>query len=422
MEYRKRICDEILKNKLDLLGAVLIEGTKWCGKTTTATQQAKTVILMNDPDKDYLALAEIRPSALLKGDTPLLLDEWQLAPQLWDSVRFEVDKRASTGQFILTGSATPVDKTRIHHSGIGRISRMTMRPMSLYESGDSSGEVSLRSLFEGDSDIFLETDTDIDRTAYLVCRGGWPQVLDKDEDKALQISYEYVKGLVETDLAKAVGRKINKAKAERLLKSYSRNIGTQTNIEEIRKDIIGKGANTQFGINTLHKYIDALKDCYIIEDAESWCAQLRSRTVIRSTPTRYFVDPSIAAAALRIGPDDLVNDLRTFGFLFENMVIRDLRVYAESIDGDVYHYLDRDNLECDAVIHLRNGKYGLVEIKLGGEANIEKGAGSLNRLEAKIDVSAMNAPSFKMVIVGVGQHAYKRRDGVIVMPVTCLKN
>lgn len=422
MEYRKRICDEILKNKLDLLGAVLIEGTKGCGKTTTATQQAKTVILMNDPDKDYLALAEIKPSALLKGDTPLLLDEWQLAPQLWDSVRFEVDKRASTGQFILTGSATPVDKTRIHHSGIGRISRMTMRPMSLYESGDSSGEVSLRSLFEGGSDFFLETDNDIDRTAYLVCRGGWPQVLDKDEGKALQISYEYVKGLVETDLAEAVGRKINKTKAERLLKSYSRNIGTQTSIEEIRKDIIGKGANTQFGINTLHKYIDALKDCYIIEDAESWCAQLRSRTVIRSTPTRYFVDPSIAAAALRIGPDDLVNDLRTFGFLFENMVIRDLRVYAESIDGDVYHYLDRDNLECDAVIHLRNGKYGLVEIKLGGEANIEKGAGSLNRLESKIDVNAMNAPSFKMVIVGVGQHAYKRRDGVIVMPVTCLRN
>lgn len=422
MEYRNRICDGILKDKLDLLGAVLIEGTKWCGKTTTATKQAKKVILMNDKDKDYLSLAEIKPSLLLKGDTPLLLDEWQLAPQLWDTVRFEVDKRAKPGQFILTGSATPADKTRIFHSGIGRISRMTMRPMSLYESGDSSGGVSLHSLFEDESDIFLEAETDIDRMAYLVCRGGWPQVLDKDENKALKISYEYVEGLVEADLEKAVGKKINKAKAVRLLKSYSRNIGTQISIEEIRKDIIGKGANTQFGINTLYKYIDALKDCYIIEDAESWCAQLRSRTVIRSTPTRYFVDPSIATAALRVGPDDLINDLRTFGFLFENMVIRDLRVYAESIDGDVYHYLDKDNLECDAVIHLRNGKYGLVEIKLGGESNIEKGAVSLNRLEAKIDVSAMKAPSFKMVIIGVGQYAYKRKDGVIVMPVTCLKN
>lgn len=422
MEYRKRICDEILKSKLDLLGAVLIEGTKWCGKTTTAMQQSKTVILMNDTDKNYLSLAEIKPSELLKGETPLLIDEWQLAPQLWNAVRFEVDKRAKNGQFILTGSATPVDKSRIYHSGIGRISRMTMRPMSLYESGDSSGEVSLLSLFESNGDIFVNVGSDIERIAYLVCRGGWPQVLDKKDDKALKISYEYVEGLIEADLEKAVGKKINKARAERLLKSYSRNIGTQINIEEIRKDIIGKGANIQFGINTLHKYINALKDCYIIEDAESWCAQLRSRTVIRSAPTRYFVDPSIAAATLRIGPSDLINDLRTFGFLFENMVMRDLRVYAQSIDGDVYHYRDKDNLECDAVIHLRNGKYGLVEIKLGGETNIEKGALSLNKLEAKIDVEAMKAPSFKMVIVGVGQYAYKRKDGVIVMPITCLKN
>lgn len=395
---------------------------KWCGKTTTAKQKAKTVIMMNDTEKDYLSIAEIRPSLLLEGETPLLIDEWQRAPQLWDTVRLEVDRRAETGQFILTGSATPVDKSRISHSGIGRISRMTMRPMSLYESGDSSGEVSLYSLFESDDDIFLRADSDIERIAYLVCRGGWPQVLDKNENNSLKISFEYVEGLIEADLEKAVGKKINKSKASRLLKSYSRNIGTQINVEEIRKDIIGKGENTQFGINTLHKYIDALKDCFIIEDAESWCAQLRSRTVIRSTPTRYFVDPSIATAALRVGPDDLINDLRTFSFLFENMVIRDLRIYAESLDGDVYHYLDRDNLECDAVIHLKNGKYGLVEIRLGGESNIEKGANSLNKLEAKIDTESMKAPSFKMVIVGVGAHAYKRKDGVIVMPVTCLKN
>ncbi len=422
MKYRKRVCDEILEDKLNLMGAVLIEGTKWCGKTTSAEQKAKTTVMMNDPEKNYLSLAEIKPSELLKGKTPLLIDEWQRAPQLWDAVRFEVDKRGEPGQFILTGSATPIDKTKISHSGIGRISRMTMRPMSLYESGDSSGEVPLSYLFESDVDLFVKADTDIDRIAYLVCRGGWPQVLDKNEANALKISYEYVEGLIDADLEKSIGRKINKTRASKLLKSYSRNIGTQINVEEIRRDIIGKGENTQFGINTLHKYIDALKDSYIIEDAESWSAQLRSRTIIRSTPTRYFVDPSIAAAALRVGPNDLINDLRTFGFLFENMVMRDLRVYAESIDGDVYHYLDKDNLECDAIIHLRNGKYGLVEIKLGGETNIEKGANSLNKLEAKIDFESMAAPSFKMVIVGVGSYAYKRKDGVIVMPVTSLKN
>lgn len=422
MEYRKRISDNILENKLDLLGAVLIEGTKWCGKTTTATQKAKTVVMMNDEEKNYVSIAEISPSLLLKGETPVLIDEWQKVPSLWDVIRFEVDKRATTGQFILTGSSTPVDKSKISHSGIGRISRMTMRPMTLYESGDSSGDVSLNALFESTDDIFFSADSDISKTAYLVCRGGWPQSLGRNEKTALQISYEYVEGLIEADLAKATGRKINKDKASRLLKSYSRNVGTQINIEEIRKDIIGKGENTQFGINTLHLYIDALKDSYIIEDAEAWSAQLRSKTVIRSTPTRYFVDPSIATASLRVGPEDLINDLRTFGFLFENMVIRDLRVYAESIDGDVFHYLDSDNLECDAVIHLRNGKYGLVEIKLGGETNIEKGASTLNKLEAKIDSSTMKAPSFKMIIVGVGSYAYKRKDGVLVVPVTCLKN
>ena len=422
MEYKNRISDKKLKDKLGIIGAVLIEGAKLTGKTTSASHLAASSVLLNDPDSDYLNLAKIKPGAILKGDTPLLIDEWQLEPKIWDAVRFEVDRRSKVGQFILTGSATPIDQNKIFHTGIGRISRMVMRPMSLYESGDSSGEISLSSLFNSIEDIYSSRGADIEELTYLICRGGWPSSLALKRDNALNIANEYVAALIETDLKKSIGHKFNKDKMSRLLKSYSRNIGTQIKMEEINKDILASDEISTFGITTLYTYIDALKDSYIIEDAEAWNANLRSKTIIRSTPTRYFVDPSIAVASLAIGPKDLENDIKTLGFFFENMVIRDLRVYADSIDGNVYHYLDNTNLECDAIIHLRNGKYGLVEIKLGGSENIEKGASTLNKLEKKLDTDKMNKPSFKMVIIGVGNFAYQRDDGVLVVPITSLKN
>ncbi len=422
MEYKNRISDKKLKDKLGIIGAVLIEGAKLTGKTTSASHFAASSVLLNDPDSDCLNLAKIKPGAILKGDTPLLIDEWQLEPKIWDAVRFEVDRRSKVGQFILTGSATPIDQNKIFHSGIGRISRMVMRPMSLYESGDSSGEISLSSLFNSIEDIYSSRGADIEELTYLICRGGWPSSLALKRDNALNIANEYVAALIETDLKKSIGHKFNKDKMSRLLKSYSRNIGTQIKMEEINKDILASDEISTFGITTLYTYIDALKDSYIIEDAEAWNANLRSKTIIRSTPTRYFVDPSIAVASLAIGPKDLENDIKTLGFFFENMVIRDLRVYADSIDGNVYHYLDNTNLECDAIIHLRNGKYGLVEIKLGGSENIEKGASTLNKLEKKLDTDKMNKPSFKMVIIGVGNFAYQRDDGVLVVPITSLKN
>lgn len=422
MEYKRRISDKKLCEKLEIMGAVLIEGAKLTGKTTSALQYASSSVLLNDPDKDYLSIAKLKPSAVLKGDTPHLIDEWQLEPKIWDAVRFEVDNRGKTGQFILTGSATPIDQSEIHHSGIGRISRMMMRPMSLYESGDSSGDVSLEALFNSESDIFSNSGADLDEIAYLICRGGWPSVLNLSHNQALYIAREYTEALIETDLKKSIGQKFNKDKMARLLRSYSRNIGTQIKFEEINKDVLSSEGISLFSISTMNKYIDALRDSYIIEDISAWNANLRSKAVIRCTPTRYFVDPSIAAAALHIGPNNLEDDIRTLGFFFENLVIRDLRVYAESIDGNVYHYLDNTNLECDAVVHLKNGKYGLIEIKLGGEDNIEKAAYNLRRLENKIDDGRMNKPSFKMVIVGVGTYAYKRKDDVLVVPVTALKN
>lgn len=425
MKYKKRICDNILEKKLNGLGAVLIEGAKWCGKTSTAQQKSKTAVYMHDPDKRsyYLELADVQPSALLKGKTPVLIDEWQDVPKIWDAVRFEVDRRGGvSGQFILTGSATPVDKSKIMHSGIGRISRMFMRPMSLYESGDSSGGVSLNRLFESKDDIFSEGGCNIDELAYLICRGGWPGTLDKEKSDALSIPVDYVDGLVDSDMPKVIGENIDKDKLRKLLKSYSRNIGSQIKLEEIKKDVIGTDEGTTLGITTLYKYLDGLRNSFIIEDAPHWNPKLRSKTAIRSTPTRYFVDPSIAVACMGIGPGDLVKDLETMGFFFENMVIRDLRVYAGSMDGEVFHYLDRDKLECDAVIHLRNGKYALVEIKLGGDYLIEKGVESLKKLEKKLDTEYMNPPAFKMVITGVAPFAYRRKDGIYVVPITTLKN
>ena len=423
MDYCKRLADSILKDMLEAKGAVLVEGAKWCGKTTTAEQISNSQLYMQDPAKkaQNLQLANLNPSLLLEGKTPRLIDEWQLAPKLWDAVRFEVDKRNVFNQFILTGSAVPASFDEISHSGTGRIARLLMRPMTLLETGDSTGKVSLQKLFQDDNDIAVTNESDLKRIAYLICRGGWPKVLGVSEKIALRQAVDYYNGVVNSDVSRVDNKERNAERAKRLMYSYSRNIGTQIKYEELRKDVISNDIES-FSIETLYDYINALKKIFVIEDAPAWNPNLRSKTSIRTTDTRYFVDPSIATASLGLGPDDLLNDLQTMGFLFENLCIRDLRVYAQTIDGQVYHYRDRNNLECDAVVHLRNGRYGLVEIKLGGDSLIEEGAKTLKRLEKNLDTDKMKSPSFKMILTAVGDYAYKREDGILIVPVTCLGN
>lgn len=422
-KYRKRIADEILARKLEGKGAVLIEGPKWCGKTTTAEQIAASILYMDEPEKkeQNITMSELNPKRLLKGAAPRLIDEWQIAPKLWDAIRFEVDHRGELGQFVLTGSAVPADTKEITHSGTGRFTRLTMRPMSLYESGDSTGEVSLKDLFDGAAEIDGASELDIDRLAFLVCRGGWPQAVDMRDEIALDQAMDYYDAVVRSDINRADGVQKNSKKVHRLMRSYARNQGSQIPNTVLAQDV---SANDEVSMSdeTVAAYVSALRKIFVVEDMPAWNPNLRFRTAIRSSDTRYYIDPSIAAAALGIGPNDLVNDLKTFGFLFETLCIRDLRVFADSLNGEVYHYRDRDGQECDAVAHLRNGKYGLIEIKLGGDRLIEEGAKSLKAMEAKIDTDKMNAPSFFMVLTGTGDYAYRRQDGVYVVPIGCLKN
>lgn len=422
MKYRKRIADITLKKKLQSKGAVLIEGAKWCGKTTTATQVAKSILYMQDPARknQYLEMAEIAPQRLLQGAVPRLIDEWQLAPKLWDSIRFEVDKRDKFGQFILTGSAVPPQTSEISHSGIGRITKMLMRPMSLFESGDSTGEVSLTDLFSGNEDIIGTSDIDIDKLAFLICRGGWPKSIACNKEVSLQQAIDYYEAIVDSDISKVDNIERNKERTKRILRSYARSIASQAKISSISKDISTNEAASLSDV-TITSYLNALKKIFVLEDSPAWNPNLRSKTAIRTSDTRYFTDPSVATAALEIGPQDLVNDLNTMGLLFENMCIRDLRIYAEALDGNIYHYRDKSGLECDAVIHLRNGTYGLIEIKLGGDRLISEGVVTLNKLSSNIDTSKMKSPAFKMVLIGVGEMAYKRSDGIYIVPLSCLK-
>ena len=421
MEYRKRLADEVLKDKLEASGAVLVEGAKWCGKTTTSKQIAKSVLYMQEPaqKKQNLLMADTNPSLLLQGDAPRLIDEWQLAPKLWDAVRFEVDQRDDFGQFILTGSAVPPDTSEISHSGTGRISRMLMRPMSLFESGESSGSVSLEGLFNTDYEVSASVESDIEKLAFLICRGGWPKAVGKSIKVALQQAVDYYDAVVNSDISRVDGKERNPERAKLLMRSYSRNIGSQAKFEEIRQDILGNDVDS-FSIDTLYDYLNALKKIFVIEDAPAWNPNLRSKTAIRNTDTRYYVDPSIATASMGLGPKDLINDLSTMGLLFENLCVRDLRIYAQSIGGEIYHYRDKSGLECDAVVHLRNGSYGLVEIKLGGDKLIEEGCATLNKFEKIIDTTKMKSPSFKMILTGVGNYAFKRPDGILVVPVRSL--
>ena len=422
-KYKTRIVDEILKKRLLGKGAVLIEGPKWCGKTTTAEQIAGSILYMADPEKEKqnLTMADINPGRLLKGKIPRLIDEWQIAPKLWDAVRFEVDHRDEFGQFILTGSAVPASYVHIHHTGTGRFSWILMRPMSLYESLDSTGEVSLKKLFETPGPIDGENPLDLNRIAFLVCRGGWPRASELEGEIALEQAFDYYDAVVRSDISRADGITRDPERVKRLMRSYARNQGSQTTNASIKEDMAvndGESLDT----DTVYSYINALEKIFVIEEMTAWNPNLRSRTAIRTSNTRYFVDPSIAAAALGLGPQDLIADLNTFGLLFETMCIRDLRVFADALNGNVYHFRDKTELECDAVIHLRNGAYGLIEVKLGGDKLIEEGAENLKKLRDKIDTTKMKAPSFLMVLIGVGDYAYQRQDKVYVVPLGCLKD
>ena len=422
-EYKNRIADQILEKKLKGKGAVLIQGPKWCGKTTTAEQISKSILYMakSDEKEQNLTMVEINPSLLLQGEVPRLIDELQIAPKLWDAVRYEIDHRNTEGQFILTGSSIPAKMEDVTHSGTGRFAWLLMRPMSLYESGESTGEVSLKDLFEKTKKVEGINNLDLEKISYLVCRGGWPRAIFMEEEIALEQAYDYYDAIVNRDISEADGISRNPERVKNLMKSYARNMGTQASNDTLRNDMIANDSNS-LDTDTVLSYVNALKKIFVVEESPAWNPNLRSKTAIRTSDTRYFIDPSIAAAALGIGPKDLINDLNTFGLLFETLCIRDLRIYAESIKGKVYHYRDASNLECDAVIHLRDGSYGLVEIKIGGDSLINEGADTLKKLESRIDTTKMKNPSFLLVLTAIGKYAYKREDGVYVVPIGCLKN
>ena len=422
-KYKSRITDKLIERKLKGKGALLIEGPKWCGKTTTAERFSKSVLYMSKPEdvQSNLMMADINPSKLLSGETPRLIDEWQIAPKLWDAVRFEVDHRDNFGHFILTGSAVPPKTNEIFHTGTGRFAWIKMRPMSLFESMESTGEISLKELFNQPAQLNGENKLNIDDLAFLICRGGWPGSVDMDKDVALDQAFDYYTAIVNTDISRVDNVKRDPERAKRLMKSYARNQGSQTAYTVIRDDIAANDSET-LTEDTVYAYTNALRKIFVIEDMPAWNPNLRSKTAIRTSDTRYFIDPSIATASLGMGPEDLIKDLNTMGLFFETMCVRDLRVYAESIDGEVYHYRDKSGLECDTVVHLRNGSFGLIEIKLGGDKLIEEGAENLKTFSNKIDTNKMKAPSFLMVLTGTGKYAYRREDGVYVVPIGCLKN
>lgn len=422
-KYKERIVDGLLSEKLEGMGAVLIEGPKWCGKTTTAEYASQSTLYMSDPaeKEQNLQLAAVSPQTLLAGETPRLIDEWQLAPALWDAVRFEVDHRDGVGQFILTGSAVPPDTRQISHTGTGRIARLHMRTMSLFESGDSNGCVRLGELFANPPQIYGVNELSINDIAYLICRGGWPIASMQKRSIALERAFDYYNAIVKVDISRVDEVKRNPERAKRLMRSYARHQGSQASLATIGDDVRANDGGS-LADNTLYDYLNALRKIFVIEDMEAWNPNLRSKTAIRTADTRYFSDPSIGTAALGLGPEDLIADLKTMGLFFETMCIRDLRVFAESLKGNVFHYRDKNGLECDAVIHLRNGSYGLVEIKLGGDKLIAEGVKNLNALAGKIDTDKMKAPAFKMVLTGVGRYAFRREDGVYIVPIGCLRD
>lgn len=426
-KYRKRIADALLERKLAGKGAVLIEGPKWCGKTTTGEQHAKSILYLDDPGKvkENLVTADLAPQELLRGDAPRLLDEWQIAPQLWDAIRFEVDHREGNGHFILTGSSVPVEEDvenpKRQHSGTGRFAWLRMRPMALYESGESNGEISLKELFSAPEKIYAHSSLTREDIAFLVCRGGWPAAIDMEREIALDQAFDYCDAIAERDMSRVDKVRRSPERVRRLMRSYARNQGAQATFETIADDMAANEPQAM-DTDTISSYINALRKMFVVEESEAWNPNLRSKTAVRTSNTRYFTDPSIGTAILQLGPQDLLNDFNTFGLFFESLAVRDLRTYADALLGKVYHYRDSDKLECDAVVHLRNGEYGLVEIKIGGETLIEEGAETLKALRNKLDTTKMKKPSFMLVLVGIGNIAYRRDDGIYVVPVGCLKD
>lgn len=420
-KYLKRIADRVLQERLAASGAVLIEGPKWCGKTRTALENSKSHLFMQDPDKaiSYLKAADTKPSLLLKGDTPRLLDEWQTAPVLWDAVRFMVDQRGKPGQFILTGSAVPKDNV-VQHTGTGRISRLLMRPMSLYESMESNGSVSLKALFDGETEIDNFSTLTIEQIAFAIVRGGWPASIGESEKIALRHAIDYVEAIINADVSRVDGIEKNPVRVRALLRSLSRNISTLATIRTIHDDIAMGDADESISEKTISQYLGALDRIFVTENLPAWNPALRSKTAIRTSPKRQFVDPSIAAAVMRLTPSRLLEDFNYFGFLFESLCDRDLRIYAEAIDGQVFHYRDGSGLEADAVIALNDGRWAAVEVKLGSK-EIEDAAVHLLELKNKVNTEKMREPSFLMILTGT-EIAYRREDGVYVVPLGCLKD
>lgn len=421
--YKKRIADLIIERRLQGKGAVLIEGPKWCGKTTTAKQYAQSLLDLGDSTilSNAQISLQVNPKSLLVGDVPRLIDEWQTIPSLWDMIRSEVDRRQDVGQFILTGSSVPIEQEKIVHSGTGRIGRITMRPMSLWESGESNGGVSLNDLFEGKKIDIQNSDLTLEDIAYLICRGGWPKATLLNKNIALDEAFDYYEAIYKTDIHRVDNVRRNSERTRLLLRSYARNQGSSVSLNLLANDIKNND-NVSITYETVSDYIDALKKLFVIEDMPAWNPNLRSKSAIQTSDTRYFIDPSIAVNALSIGPFDLMNDLQTFGLFFESMAVRDLRVYADALQGNIFHFRNSAGLECDAVLHRRNGTYGLIEIKLGGANLIDQGAKTLLNLVNKIDGEKMPMPSFLMVLTAIGDYSYQRpNDGVWVVPIGCLK-
>lgn len=421
-QYYPRIIDELLKKKLRTSGAVLLKGPKWCGKSTSASQIAKSIIYMQDPStrEQNIALAKASPKVFLAKETPLLIDEWQTIPFIWDAIRFEIDQRNAFNQFILTGSSSPTETNKITHSGLGRISTLVMRPMSLYESKDSSGEFSINDLFNGIYPSGAFSKHDILDYAYLACRGGFPSVLELNKEDSLEISKNYFESLVNQDFVLNVKQDRDIQKFKLTLRSYARNIGTSCPLTTILKDV-NSDNNVSISDTTVYSYLKYLNDIYILDELNAWSPLLRSKVAIRTSPTHYFVDPSIATAALDVTPHDLINDFKTFGFIFESMVIRDLKIYAEANGASLYHYRDKNDFEVDAIIHFNNGKWAAIEIKLFDDDAIEKACKNLIKFKNNINLQKMKEPSFLMVITGT-KNAYRREDGVFIVPIDCLKN
>jgi len=417
-QYLSRVCDAELQEALSTMGAVLIEGAKWCGKTSTAVNVARSTLFMQDPDntRTYQQMADTKPSLLLKGETPRLLDEWQVSPVLWDAVRFEVDKRALPGQFILTGSAVPADNITAH-TGTGRFARILMRPMSLYESKESNGTVSLADLLNGEHNIESMSDLSIEQIAFAICRGGFPASIGKPDKVALRMSIDYIEAVINQDISRVDGVEKNPNRVRLLLRSLARNIATMASVQTIMNDV--EATETSISDKTVSTYYNALRRIFVVEPLPAWSPSLRSKTAIRTSAKHHFVDPSIATAVMRINPGALLQDFEYFGFLFEALCARDIRIYAQHNDGEVFHFRDKSGLEADLLVQLRDGRWGAIEVKMGNK-QIEEAAENLLKLKDKIDSEKMREPAFLMVLTG-GQYAYRRKDNVLIVPVGCLK-